>query len=191
MVTWRVAVFLQQMCESASTMRVWKWHRDWLKTTTKEWKTKQKQLPRRFPQVLSTLFTLSFPHVVAHLATGFPVPMDDFCHSSQDREERGLAITFASLLTSALLGRWTTMRVKAKGWAPQQARACGLFFNHTHWFTRTHAHWRRTGATTAHFVFYARPGAILSTTQVGIRVDSCQKKRIKKKEKRKKRKKKK
>ena len=32
------------------------------------------------------------------------------------------------------------MRVIAKGWASQQARACGFFFNHILCFTKTHAH---------------------------------------------------
>ena len=35
--------------------------------------------------------------------------------------------------------------------------------------------WRQSRTSTAHCVFYAPPGAILSTTQVCIRVDSCQK----------------
>ena len=39
---------------------------------------------------------------------------------------------------------------------------------------KTHAHWRRSGATTAHCVFYAPPVVILSTTQVDVRVDTCQ-----------------
>ena len=39
----------------------------------------------------------------------------------------------------ALLGRGTTMRVIAKGWAPQQARACGFFFNHILCFTKIRA----------------------------------------------------
>ena len=64
------------------------------------------------------------------------------------------------------------MLVIGKGWAPQQARACGFYFNRILCFTKTHAYWGRSGAITAHCVFYAPPGANLSTTQVGIRADS-------------------
>ena len=55
------------------------------------------------------------------------------------------------------------MRVSAKGWAPQQARACGIFFNRILCFTKTDAHSRRSGGITAHCVFYAPPGAIFAS----------------------------
>ena len=65
------------------------------------------------------------------------------------------------------------MGVIAKVWAPQQARACGFYLNRILSLTKTHAYWRRSGAITAHCVFHAPRGANLSTTQVGILVDSC------------------
>ena len=60
------------------------------------------------------------------------------------------------------------MRITAKGWAPQQARACGFCFYRIVCITKTHTgDDRRPPQPTAYFT--APPGAILSTTQVGIR----------------------
>ena len=61
-------------------------------------------------------------------------------HTSQDWEERGLTVSFACLLPkSPCLVVQPPCVSSPRGWAPQQARACGFFFNHILCFTKIRA----------------------------------------------------
>ena len=82
-------------------------------------------------------------------------------------EERGLIFTFASLLSFCHLGLFSPYAIMAKVWhsptgsRTQQVRSSLDVHTHGHVLSRH-----------THSVFTAPPGAILSTTQVGIGVDS-------------------
>ena len=90
---------------------------------------------------------------------------DNYQPSAAFGEERGLTFTFACLLSMCPLGLFSPPAIRAKGWhfptgsRTQQVRSSLDVHTHGHVLFR-------------HSVFTAPPGAILSTTQVGIRVDS-------------------
>ena len=79
-------------------------------------------------------------------------------------EERGLTFTFACLLSLCHLGPLSLFAIMAKGW---HSLAHSKFILHSKSTVMV------MYCPDTHSVFTAPPGAILSTTQVGIRVDSC------------------
>ena len=81
-------------------------------------------------------------------------------------EERGLTFTFACLLSLCHLGMFSPYANMAKD-SPTGSRT-----QQVHSTLDVHIHGHVLSRDT-HSVFTAPPGAILSTTQVGIRVDSC------------------
>ena len=84
-------------------------------------------------------------------------------------EERGLKVTFACLLSLCHLGLFSLYAIMVKGWHPPTSSRT----QQVHSSLDVHIHGHVLSRHT-HTTCYTAPlGAILSTTQVGIRVNSC------------------
>ena len=115
---------------------------------------------------LKTTTSHQIRSVVSHKLHSFEQLYCSYCRYW--RAERGHTFTFACLLSLCHLGLFSPYAIMARRGTPRQALAHSKFVLHS-----TSTLMVVCCPDTQHSVFTAPPGAILSTTPVGIRVDSC------------------